>query len=88
MPCPRAKSRLATVDGWRVEVLLRRRRDARVVEEAVGASLGPTVGRDGKTVYADAGSWPQAEHMRLVFERAVAALDLDASVAVTRRPNG
>jgi hypothetical protein len=76
------------VDGWRVEVLLRRRRDARVVEEAVGASLGPTVGRDGKTVYADAGSWPQAEHMRLVFERALAAAGAAATVEVRRHPSG
>jgi hypothetical protein len=76
------------VEAWRVEVHLRRRREARAVEADVRSALGPTVGRDGKTVFADAGNWPQAEHMRLVFERALAALGLAASVEVTRKPNG
>ena len=75
-------------ESWRIEVRLSRRRDARAVADEVGSRLGPTLGRDGKTVYADAGNWPQAEHMRLVVERVVADLGLDASVAVSRRPNG
>ena len=52
------------------------------------SQLGPTVGRDRRTVFADAGNWPQAEHMRTVVERVVAALRLEASVDVTREPNG
>ncbi len=76
------------METWRIEVRLRRRREVRAVEEDVRAQLGPTVGRDGKTLYADAGNWPQAEHMRLVFERVVADHGLDASVEVSRRPNG
>jgi hypothetical protein len=59
-----------------------------MVEEAVRSALGPTVGRDGKTVYADAGNWPQAEHMRTVVERVLADQGLDASVGVSRNPNG
>jgi hypothetical protein len=76
------------METWRIEVSLRRRREIKAVEEAVRAQLGPTVGRDGKTLYADAGNWPQAEHMRLVFERVLAEHALDASVGVSRRPNG
>jgi hypothetical protein len=76
------------VEGWRVEARLPRRRDARAVEVDVGAKLGPTVGRDGKTVYAEAGNWPQAEHMRLVFERAVAEAGVEGSVEVSRYPSG
>jgi hypothetical protein len=72
---------------WRIEVRLPRRHDARAVEEEVRSRLGPTVGRDGKTVYADAGNWPQAEHMRLVFERVIADHGLDTSVGVSRRPS-
>ena len=75
-------------ETWRIEVRLSRRRDARTVEEAVRSALGPTVGRDGKTVYADAGNWPQAEHMRTVVERVLADQGLDASVGVSRNPNG
>ena len=82
-------ARMARVDGtWRIEVCLGRRREAKAVEDAVRSQLGKTLGRDGKTVFADAGNWPQAEHMRLVFERAFAALDLDRSVEVRRKPNG
>ena len=82
-------ARMARVDGtWRIEVCLGRRRAAKAVDDAVRSQLGTTVGRDGKTVFADAGNWPQAEHMRLVFERAFAALDLDGSVEVRRKPNG
>jgi hypothetical protein len=69
-------------------VRLRRRREVKAVEEHVRSQLGPTVGRDGKTVYAEAGNWPQAEHMRLVVERVVADQGLDASVTVARKPNG
>lgn len=77
------------MDGsWRIEVRLGRRREAKAVEDAVRSPLGPTVGRDGKTVFADAGNWPQAEHMRLVFERALAALGLGASVEVRHKLNG
>ena len=80
---------MARVDGsWRIEVRLGRRREAKAVEDAVRSQLGPTVGRDGRTVFADAGNWPQAEHMRTVVERVVAALQLEASVEVTREPNG
>jgi hypothetical protein len=82
-------ARMARVDGsWRIEVRLGRRREAKAVEDAVRSQLGPTVGRDGRTVFADAGNWPQAEHMRTVVERVVAALQLEASVEVTREPNG
>jgi hypothetical protein len=76
------------MESWRIEVRLRRRREAKAVEDGVRAHLGPTVGRDGKTLYADAGNWPQAEHMRLVFERVVAEHGLDAAVGVSRKPNG
>jgi hypothetical protein len=75
-------------ETWRVEVRLARRRQARAVEADVRSRLGPTVGRDGKVVYADAGNWPQAEHMRTVFERTIAERGLDASVGVSRNPNG
>jgi hypothetical protein len=82
-------ARMARVGGsWRIEVRLGRRREAKAVEDAVRTGLGPTVGRDGKTVYADAGNRPQAEHMRLVFERALAALGLGASVEVRHKLNG
>jgi hypothetical protein len=76
------------VEAWRVEARLPRRRDARAIENEVRAQLGPTVGRDGKSVYADAGNWPQAEHMRLVFERALAEAGAEASVEVSRHPSG
>lgn len=72
---------------WRIEAVLRRRREARAVEEEVRARLGPTVGRDGKSVHADAGNWPQAEHMRTVVERVLADLGLEASVEISRKPN-
>ena len=75
-------------ESWRIEVRLGRRRDAKAVEEDVRSRLGPTVGRDGKLVYADAGNWPQAEHMRTVVERVLADQGLDASVGVSRNPNG
>ena len=74
-------------EPWRVEVELARRREAKAVEDDVRASLGPTVGRDGKTVYADAGNWPQAEHFRTVVERTVAARGLETPVAVRRHPS-
>jgi hypothetical protein len=76
------------MEAWRIEARLPRRRDARGVEAQVRAALGPTVGRDGKTVYADAGNWPQAEHMRLVVERALAEAGVGASVEVRRHPSG
>jgi hypothetical protein len=76
------------MESWRIDVTFRRRGDAKAVEEDVRARLGPTVGRDGRTLYADAGNWPQAEHMRLVFERVAAEHGLDVSVGVSRRPNG
>jgi hypothetical protein len=80
---------MASVDEvWRIEVRLRRRGQARAVEAHVRSALGPTVGRDGKTVYADAGNWPQAEHMRLVVERALGEAEIEASVEVRRHPSG
>jgi hypothetical protein len=75
-------------ETWRVEVRLRRRREALAVESDVRSKLGPTVARDGKTVFADAGNWPQAEHMRIVVERAIADHGLDATVGVRRHRNG
>ena len=75
-------------ESWRIELRLDRRREARAVEAAVRPRLGPTVGRDGKTVFADAGNVPQAEHMRTVFERVLVEHGLDASVEVRRLPNG
>jgi hypothetical protein len=82
-------ARMASVDGsWRIEARLGRRREAKAVEEAVRAQLGPTVGRTGRTVFADAGNWPQAEHMRTVVERVLTTRGLEASVEVTRKPNG
>jgi hypothetical protein len=72
---------------WRIEARLGRRREAKAVEELVRVQLGPTVGRDGKTVYADAGNWPQAEHMRTVFERVVAEHGFDTPIEVRRRPD-
>jgi hypothetical protein len=65
---------------------LGRRRQAKAVEAEVRSRLGPTVGRDGKTVYADAGNWPQAEHMRTVFERTVADQGIAPTVEVRRHP--
>jgi hypothetical protein len=82
-------ARMASLDGsWRIEVRLGRRREAKAVEDVVREALGPTVGRDGKTVFADAGNWPQAEHMRLVVERALAEAGLEGSVEVHRHPSG
>ena len=78
----------AVTERWRIEVRLARRREAKAVEADVRSRLGPTVGRDGKTVYAEAGNWPQAEHMRTVVERVVAEQGLDAAVGVQRHPNG
>jgi hypothetical protein len=78
----------SVAESWRITARLGRRRVAKAVEEDVRAKLGPTVGRDGKTVYADAGNWSQAEHMRTVLERTVAEYGLDASVGVQRHPNG
>ena len=75
-------------ERWRIEVRLSRRREAKAVEAGGRSRLGPTVAREGRTVYAEAGNWPQAEHMRLVFERVLAEHGLDASVGVSRRPNG
>jgi hypothetical protein len=76
------------VEAWRVEARLPRRRDARAVETDVRAVLGPTVGRDGKTVYAEAGNLPQAEHMRIVFERALAGAGVEATVEVRQHVSG
>jgi hypothetical protein len=78
----------AVAESWRIEVRLGRRREAKAIEDDARQRLGPTVGRDGKTVHADAGNWPQAEHMRTVVERALAERGLDASVEVRRHPNG
>ena len=90
-------ARMADVaEIWRIETRLTRRRHARALEADVRSQLGPTVGRDGKVVFADAGNWPQAEHMRTVVERVLARarprLPRSRSAAgpvvrVPRRPN-
>jgi hypothetical protein len=80
-------ARMAGVaESWRIAVRLGRRREARAVEDEVRSRLGPTVGRDGKTVFADAGNWPQAEHMRTVVERVLAEHGLGTRVEVWRDP--